>query len=265
MVRDTNKGQSDILERGTIYFFYRPKVKQAPAKGTEETAAHGLKDVERLYMILQPEGKREFRRVVIGAKKMPPIRDGGGKNWGFVDEVTGSANTITKELKAETYGTKTRGERVRPEARPAAEGVYRIVRHGDHTHLAYALELPKKEGEVQKSLNLEDQASYIISVKNPQKGQPRRAGLGKQQKADFPKKLQSRFEGRRFFDADPPDFLNYEGCEILLIRAKDDARKELGIELKTEDEDEASAKVFKELKIDRKKATKEPLLAGKWA
>ena len=31
-----------------------------------------------------------------------------------------------------------------PPARPAAEGIYAIVRHGDHTHLAYVIELPQR-------------------------------------------------------------------------------------------------------------------------
>ncbi len=260
-----SEGKSDILERGKIYFFYRPKVTKASAKETGKAAAHGMNDVERLYMVLRPQDKKKYRMLVVGAKKMPAIRDGGQKNWAFVDDVTSSPGKIKRDLQAEEYGTKTRGKRLRPQARPAGEGVYRIVRHGDHTHLAYALELPKGQGKVQKALNLKDQGSYIVSVKNPEKGTSRARGLRKDQRAEFPKRLQGKFEGRRFYDMDPPDFLNYEGCEVLFIGAKKDARKELGIELNTRDESAASAKVFKELKVERKKQTKEPLLAGEWA
>lgn len=57
------------------------------------------------------------------------------------------------------YETETRGERVRPEVRPAGEGIYRIVVHGNYNHLIYALELPKEPGPVQQELSIEPEAS----------------------------------------------------------------------------------------------------------
>src|SRR6266853_6356315 len=52
---------------------------------------------------------------------------------------------VEDALDRQQYETKTRGERVRPEARRAGEGVYVLARHGDHTHLAYDV-LTKKSG-----------------------------------------------------------------------------------------------------------------------
>jgi hypothetical protein len=40
---------ADVLERGNIYFVYRPKV--------EHTAA-GLEDIQRFFVILSPSEKR---------------------------------------------------------------------------------------------------------------------------------------------------------------------------------------------------------------
>lgn len=249
-------GKSEILESGNIYFIYRPRVEQHEPKGVQ--------DVERFYMILSPEGKKIYRMIVVGQKTMPEIHDGGERSWGFVDLVTKNAEEIQKVLRETHYGTKTRGERELPAARSAGEGVYAIVRHGDHTHLAYSLELPREPDQVQRDLKIEPEGSYIISVKNPTKGSPEGAGLRGEQKAGFPKKLMEVFRDRRFADCDPPDFLDYEGAELILIGAKEEPRKELGIQLPTEKETEQSADIFKELKLKRTEHPVAPLFEGKW-
>src|SRR5439155_18060129 len=66
-----------------------------------------------------------------------------------------------------------------------------IFRHGEHTHLAYFLELPKHEGPVERELNIKREASYIIAVKNLQTPSPPKVGLSPKQEADFPKELRS--------------------------------------------------------------------------
>jgi hypothetical protein len=75
-----------------------------------------------------------------------------------------SAAHVENELDRLTYSTATRGERHLAPARPAGEGVYTIARHDDHTHLAFALELPERPGEVQEELNIPREGSYIITV-----------------------------------------------------------------------------------------------------
>lgn len=245
------------LEQGDIFFFYRPRV--------EEEEPESKSELQRLYMVLHPEGKERYRLAVIGRKELPdPAQGGRARYWGFVDVVRKDPKSIRRELEREEYGTKTRGERHLPAARPAGEGVYRIVRHGNHTHLVYALELPDKPGAVQRELNIEEEASYIISIANPEKRGPQAPGLSEEQAADYPKRLQEVFRGRKFADADPPDLLDRQGAEFLLIAAAEDIREELGIELHPEDESASSADIFKDLRLDRQKRPTAPLFEGRW-
>jgi len=150
---------TDVLERGNIYFVYRPKV--------EHTTVAGLEDVQRFFVILSPFGKACYRLLVIGRKRLPAISAEQERNWAFVQKVSSKAEDVEDELDRLTYSTATRGERHLSPARPAGEGVYAIARHDDHTHLAFALELPERPGEVQEELNIPPEGSYIITVKNP--------------------------------------------------------------------------------------------------
>jgi hypothetical protein len=161
-----------VLERGDIYFIYRPKI--------EEASAAGLADVQRFFMILSPHDTKRYRLLVIGQKRLPAIGDRGERTWGFVEKASRTARALQEELAPGRYQTKTRGERTQPVARPAGEGVYALVRHTDHTHLVYALELPDKPGAVQEGLHLAAEGSYIVSIKNPEQPSPpgRRAGRG---------------------------------------------------------------------------------------
>lgn len=245
------------LERGNIYFFYRPRVE------VEEPAE--LADIQRLYMILSPAGKKRFRIAVIGRKKLPEPGAGGRQRfWGFVETVTGSQAAVKKEMAEKSYPTKTRGERQEPAARAAGEGVYRLLSHRDHSHLVYALELPRRPGEAQAELGIADQASYIISIKNPAKGSPAGAGLSGGQKAALPQTLQKLFGDRRFADVEPR-LLDHPGIEFLLISAAHDVSKELDITLDTDEETRYSADIFKELHLERSERTTRPLFEGKLA
>jgi hypothetical protein len=246
-----------VLEQGNIYFFYRPRV--------EEQAVQGFDDVQRMYMVLSPHGKRSYRLIIIGEKRLPVVtREGDRKSWGFVEKVASQAEEVEDELDPKTYSTKTRGERNLPPARPAGEGVYVIVRHNDHTHLAYALELPDKPGDVQQALNILEEGSYIISVKNPEASSPPGTGLDESRRARFPRDLQERFRGRRFIPVDPPDFLDHEGAEILLIGASQDVFEELSLQLNREHETEATAEIFNDLRMEKALHPITPLFKGKW-
>src|SRR5581483_12308992 len=104
---------------------------------------HALDDIERSYIVLHVRGKRLYRLILIGRKRLPDVKKH-EREWAFVYKVSRTPGEIEAELKQEVYETKTRGVRVKPAARPAGEGVYAIVRHENHTHLAYVLELPDK-------------------------------------------------------------------------------------------------------------------------
>ncbi|KAL5700790.1 hypothetical protein ACHQM5_026197 [Ranunculus cassubicifolius] len=274
MGQGENQGRH-TQERGEIYFFYRPKVnkdeahsaddvqrlyivlrpesgdkaveeKQSPDSGKEgakrakddnkgsDEGGHGRKKVNI-------EKEPLLRFIVMGKKSLPDPHKKSRPYWGFVELVTTKIEDVKDALKGEEYDTATRGHRHASGARPLGEGVYRILKHEGHTHLIYKLEFPaeREEHQPQESLNIEREASFIIQIKNPDQhgtSQSQFRGLKLKRKAVFPAHLQGQFGQLRYCPADPPDLLNYEGCEFLLIGASDDIEEELGLELKTEGE-----------------------------
>jgi predicted RNA-binding protein with PUA-like domain len=73
---DTNsnqqqQNQTEILEYGDIYFFYRPKVRSEEVKGIE--------DVRTFFMVTAPEEANNdnksqlYRLFVIGKKSLPKV------------------------------------------------------------------------------------------------------------------------------------------------------------------------------------------------
>ncbi|KAK3431027.1 hypothetical protein EUGRSUZ_E02947 [Eucalyptus grandis] len=274
-----------IQERGEIFFFYRPKV--------ERDAAHGADDVQRLYIVLRPEsgerpveekqdprsgkegsdpdssdkatvegghGRQEvniekqalLRLIVMGKKSLPDPSKRSRPQWGFVEMVTTKIDDVKSALKAEEYDTSTRGHHHTAAARALGEGIYRILRHKSkgkkaHTHLIYKLEFPPED------------------EKNPDQhgaGPSQFRGLQSKRKAVFPAHLQGQFGQLRYSQADPPDFLNYEGCELLLISASDDIEEELGLELKAEGEADPSCSDL--LETFGETAPVDALLRGTW-
>src|SRR6266850_5600679 len=222
-----------LRERGNVYFAYRPKI--------DEGTAHGLDDVQRLYVVLSPRARDSYRLLIVGEKRLPAVSGGGDrKSWAFVDKVSSRPDDVEDELDPRTRLTKTRGERHIPAARPCGEGVYAIVRHNNHTHLAYVLELPAEPGEVQRAFNIVPEGSYIVAVKNPRAPSVPGLGLDDTRRARLPRPLQSKFRGRRFIPLDPPDFLDHEGTELLLVGARQNVTAELGLRLDAERETEAT-------------------------
>jgi hypothetical protein len=249
--------ETHFLEHGHIYFAYRPRV--------DATAVTGVDDVQRTYMILSPRGKASYRLIIIAQKRLPAMgREGDRRAWGFVEKVSSQPEEVENELDPKTYLTKTRGERHRPAARPAGEGVYAIVRHRNHTHLACVLELPETPGEVQRALNIQRDGSYIVTVRNPKAPAAVGSGLDAERRAHFPRNLQQRFRGRRFIPLDPPDFLDHAGAEIVIIGAKPDVARTLGIELNPEHETPATAEIFTDLRLEQSVHPIRPLVEGTW-
>lgn len=245
-----------ILETGDIYFLYRPRV--------EERSPESLEEIQRLFIVLNPEPGTRFRLLVVGRKQLPEIEDGGDKYWGFVDRVASKPEDLHETLRGETHATRTRGERFQPPARACGEGVYALVDHDGHTHLAYALELPQRPGDVQHALHIEPEASYVLSVKNPEASSPPGVGLRPRQKADLPRSLQTRFGRRRFLGVDTPVYLDHAGVEFVLIGARENAEEELGIEFRTEPESADSAELFADLRLRKSEKRLTPLVRGEW-
>eukprot|EP00026_Physarum_polycephalum_P010508 Phypoly_transcript_10673.p1 GENE.Phypoly_transcript_10673~~Phypoly_transcript_10673.p1 ORF type:complete len:342 (+),score=67.89 Phypoly_transcript_10673:107-1132(+) len=276
--------ESSTLERGHIYFFYRPKV--------EHEEAHKLDDVQRLFMVLKPEQEAgstpigKIRLIVLTAKRLPEGKKH-SRYWAFVEAASHDISDITKKLEPEDYETKTRGERHVEGCRPCGSGMYSIVHHlegkyrsSTHTHIAYVTEVPEKMGEVQKAFQIKQEGSFIVTVKNPKATTGR--GLGPKQRAEYPKALQDSFGTKKFSPAEPTALLDYNGAEMILIGTNDDIVQELGkpakeLEQAAEEEEEEEEKqhhdhrcslgeelVFQTMHMRHKEHPAEPLLFGKW-
>jgi hypothetical protein len=107
------------------------------------------------------------------------------------------------------------------------------------------------------------EASFALSVKNPERGQPPGAGLRKSQKADYPDRLQTEFRGRRF-EREDGKLLDFEGAKFILVGARTDPRSAYGIELPTEKENYQHAEIIRELHIVKSRHPIEPLFQGHW-
>ncbi len=75
---------SEIIEHGDLFFFYRPKIDIKEVKDVE--------DVQRFYMVTRPEnnGKNTTNRLfLVGQKQMPEIIEGKSnskeRNWGLLN------------------------------------------------------------------------------------------------------------------------------------------------------------------------------------
>ena len=133
---------------------------------------------------------------------------------------------------------------------PAGEGKYSIVQHDNHTELAYILELPEVPGPTQREFQIKKEASYIISVKNPDISVPGFAAFSSTRKPDYSRDIVEKFGNRRWINVDDPQFLNYENTQLLLIGARNkDVEEELGIDIDEEKETLNSSDLYKGLKV----------------
>ncbi|HEX3766345.1 MAG TPA: hypothetical protein VHW23_46955 [Kofleriaceae bacterium] len=122
----------EVLERGDISFFFRPRVQPADPRA----APTGAPGVQSLFFVLSTAGDRH-RRVRVGRKRMPVAA--GERLWARVERVGSLQRVLADQLEAEEYSTKTRGDRYQPGARPVGQGCYAFARHDDHVHLVYRI------------------------------------------------------------------------------------------------------------------------------
>jgi hypothetical protein len=210
----------------------------------------------------------KYRLFVLGQKQLPEIVEGSSeseqRNWALNVLTTNNPEDIRKELLPVEYETETKGKRRVGPATPAGEGKYAIAKHDNHTELAYVLELPEVPGPTQKEFEIKKEASYIVSVKNPEISIKGFAAFEKR-KPKYPSNIKEMFGDRRWINVDDPDILNYENTQVLLIGArKKNVQEELGIDLEEERETPNTAELFKDLKIRREQVPLKPLLKGKF-
>ncbi|BCR87840.1 uncharacterized protein ACHE_40404A [Aspergillus chevalieri] len=218
---------SNILEKGIIYFFYRPRV------NVEEP--HSMKEVARSFVVLRPtpigatiDGKQgslepgaSCRLIVLPKKKFPTsARE---RDMAFVEKGGQSMRELKESfISGGKYETSTRGERTVEEARPYAEGVYAITSTKRASHLAYIITIPDELGSVQEDFGLRGRGSWIVQAKNPKFPGPASAQLPK--KPEYPEEIHEKFADYRWVPLEPV-FINYPNAQFLMIG---EAQDELG-------------------------------------
>lgn len=243
-----------VLEKGDIYFFYRPRVNSEEAKNKKE--------VSRFFFILR-NNTTGLYRVVIVEKKQLPRAAGHQVEFAFVAKVGTTLEEIHEYLDEQHYSTKTKGERTLSAALSGGEGKYLFLKWGKATHLLYSLEKSEKRQERLHGVWVEGEAIFIIQVKNPENPSPK--GLSTKQRADYPPELANLFKNRRFMTLDPVDFLNYEGAEILIIGEKSKPTAQWRINLKSLLNSFSHARIDTPLDLGKKQQELEFLLAGDWS
>ncbi|KAB8293386.1 hypothetical protein EYC80_007706 [Monilinia laxa] len=198
---------SSILEKGIIYFFYRPRVSAADQ-------VQGIEDVARSFFVMRPLPLRS--KIEKG-----PLQDNGDarllslpkKTWPksiqdkflcFVDK-TGLG---IKELKEHLSGPPNL-----PSVTPIAEGIYAITHTDRESHLAYCITYPQIS-EVQRELGIKEKGSFVCSIKNPTAPGPASATIDNPVK--YTKDLQDKFRNLRWGSL-VPEHLTYEGTQMLII------------------------------------------------
>src|SRR5258705_13410689 len=104
---------SPILERGDLFFFYRPRV------AADRVA--DLRDVQRFFLVLEPDGTELFRRLVVGQKRLPDPSSH-ERTWAFVAEVAARPEEVRGAFERRGYDTKTGGGRRQPAGRGGGGG-----------------------------------------------------------------------------------------------------------------------------------------------
>jgi hypothetical protein len=152
-------------------------------------------------MVLAPDRAERpiFRIFAVGRKQLPEVRPGEAhpeeRNWALNVGTTSNAEELRRAFLAREYPTATRGRRLVGGAKAIGEGRYLLLRHGDHSELAYVLELPKDPGPVQQESEVTKAARYIVAVKNPELGVP---GFPSPEAGPFyPEQLREKFADRR--------------------------------------------------------------------
>jgi hypothetical protein len=255
-----------MLEMGHIYFFYRPKV------SAEEV--HSDEDVARLHILLKPfsgdsENEHKNRFLLLGKKHLPDVSRH-EKAWGYVDAVGSLKHIEETKFESYSYHTKTHGDREIKPLRPCGEGVYALVKHHKGTVLAYVLELPEDLTEVQKSFNIQHEASFYVQIKNPDSANYN--GRANYHKAELADDLKEKYGKREWIPLETVTFIDRFGVEFLLIGASADIVGELQEEGK-KIEEQASIEtkkgfdakdIYKQLRMKKETHPIDPIF-GSWA
>jgi len=284
-IDDNNQETTAILEKGDIFFFYRPKTKAVDSSGGD---VKSIQDIRRFFMVTATtaaanaeNGQQQsdetnqniskeselpkYRLFVIGKKSLPEIRTTEARRseryWAKIGGIFENPQKLTSELLSDEF-------RKGDAARPVGEGKYAIIRHQDHAELAYVLEMPEEPGEAQRELGIEKEASYIVSIINPKVPVP--SGYpSSEEPPNYPESILKEFRDNENFVSLARDlrFINFQNAQMILVGAKegrDVIQKEFGIDIMEEKETVHSADIFSKLKIEKDRVPIKPLIEGKF-
>src|SRR3954453_9320909 len=103
----------NILQGGSIYFFYRPKVENNP------------KEVQRFFLGLQPQKQSKYQLLIVGKKQLPATEK--ERYFLFLEAIKNNKEDLLAALNEKPYLTKTKGERVLPVSHCLGAGKYLLV------------------------------------------------------------------------------------------------------------------------------------------
>ncbi len=195
-----------LIERGDIYFLYRPK-----GAGYRQS-----RQVARLYIVLKPSHKPLYRVLVGDRKDFPGPQEDDAFRF-VVSRLFRKPQDVRDELGEKKFETKIYGHKSLPSARPLASGMYAIYMHGNESHFAYAIEMP--DGPLE--LNLKRAVDYCVVAINPKTESAPRS-IGPRPQINFSETLRDKFKMRQTAPIDLPDFLEYEGLEIEFMPSGND-------------------------------------------
>ena len=275
----------EVLEKGDIFFFYRPKAKVIDDGSGGDVKS--IEDIRRFFMVTATAANTEneqqqqfdgtnsktpkegesprYRLFVIGKKSLPEIRTTEARRseryWAKVGGIFENPQELTGELLSDEF-------RKGDAARAVGEGKYAIVKHQDHAELAYVLEMPEEPGEAQRELGIEKEASYIVSIINPKVPVPAEYPSS-EEPPNYPESILKEFGENENFISLARDlrFINFQNAQMILVGARegrDVIQKEFGIDIKEEKETVHSADIFSKLKIEKDKVPTKPLIEGKF-
>ena len=275
----------EVLEKGDIFFFYRPKAKVIDDGSGGDVKS--IEDIRRFFMVTATAANTEneqqqqfdgtnsktpkegesprYRLFVIGKKSLPEIRTTEARRseryWAKVGGIFENPQELTGELLSDEF-------RKGDAARAVGEGKYAIVKHQDHAELAYVLEMPEEPGEAQRELGIEKEASYIVSIINPKVPVPAEYPSS-EEPPNYPESILKEFGENENFISLARDlrFINFQNAQMILVGARegrDVIQKEFGIDIKEGKETVHSADIFSKLKIEKDKVPTKPLIEGKF-
>lgn len=242
MIRQTGTpGDTDVLEKGSIYFIYAPGRGRGPARG--------VPDIHRFHMVLRPGDAGLFRLAVIGRKRLPDAADP-ERNWGFIQAVCAS----TEDVEAVLHDPPPPGGHA---CRSAGQGAYAFLQMGRALRLVYALDLPQQPGPLQAALNIAPQASMVMSISPPAVAPAVTASTAAAEPS-LPD------EDRR--PAPPnPEFLDFQGAEFVLLGADERAPLDPpGTSAATAGEAADVDRIIRQLRFARARHPIQPLVPGAW-